>query len=574
MPAVLGVRNIAFAIVAIVFLMLFYHTSGGTRAPVSWSPKAPEFKGFAPLPEGITVPLSTQQQEDEKLRQEANALGGGAGGAANPAHVLPGGEQVAADGNSMGGLGGASTEAGQLGGLGGGNALGGGSLGGLGDGAAAPPAAPFAPAADAGPFAAPAAAGGSLPGPAIDQAGPPLAPPPPAAAPGMPPAPAPGMVNALPVPPVPAAPGPEAAQMPPMPAMPGLGSSPQMPPLQPNLGSTVGGTAPAAPPVSDPHFQGGFADAPFQQNLDLETPKMDILKLRRYKPHNYKGEGHPTYATHITTPGGSLNDPYFLAALQLIFRVLWDIRSGSAQYPFTAFVAPHITEEQRSVLAAAGAIVRELDSIEWHPDKNTQGRWQYNFARLNLWRQTDFSKILYLDADAFPVQNLDDLLGAATRSCRRELLPLEDQASGDEICPYTFMAAQQNLLANPTATIELNTGVMLIQPNLAMHRRLTRELTANKNWDTAMADKAFLSEMFKASGPFPVVQLAREYNGFFPGPLDEGKLKVVHEKLWVELQESAPWTKGMFREKHAEMKVFYESPAFQEVRLRDGERVY
>ncbi|KAF2208576.1 glycosyltransferase family 8 protein [Cercospora zeae-maydis SCOH1-5] len=336
----------------------------------------------------------------------------------------------------------------------------------------------------------------------------------------------------------------------------------------------MGGTPPAAPPISDPHFQGGFAGAPFQQNLDLETPKMDILKLRRYKPHNYKGEGYPTYATHITTPGGSLNDPYFLAAQQLIYRVLWDMRSGTAQFPFTAFVAPHITEEQRSVLAAAGAIVRELDPIEWHPDKDTQGRWQYNFARLNLWRQTDFSKILYLDADAFPVQKLDSLLETPTRSCKRDLLPLEDQASGEEICPYTFMAAQQNLFAEAADVMELNTGVMIIQPNLAMHRRLTRELTTNKNWDTSMADKAFLSEMFKPSGPFPFAQLARDYNGFFPGPLDEGKFKVVHEKLWVETQESAPWTKGMFREKHAEMKAFYENPAFQQIRLTDGERVY
>lgn len=473
--AVVGVRNLAFALVTVIFLIVFWHTSsGGTRAPTSWRPKAPEFKGFAPLPEGIATPPVTPELDAHDV---ANAP------AANPVPVLPGGGQVK---NELPGLGNT----------------------------------PFADA--------------------------------------------PGIKNPATLE--------DATSGLPLPATPDLGSTPQPPAVVPGLSSTLGSGPPPAATGSgsdDANFQGGFSEWAFQQNLDLSPPKMDTMKLRRYKPHNYKGQGHPTYATYVATPGGSLNEPYFVAAQQLIYRTLWDPQSGGI-YPFTAFVAPHITEEQRNLLAAAGAIVRELEPVTWHPVQGTFARWKYQFAKLNMWKQTDFSRIFFLDSDAFPVSNIDDVFDTPQASCKKELLPAEYQTSEEDNCTYTFMAAQQNFLPSPeTGILELNTGVMLLQPHTAMHAHLMREMPQTEKWDTAMADQGFLSEVFKASGAFPVTAMSREYNGFFPGPQDEGKLKVVHEKLWID-PDTVPWAKGMFATTHKAMKEFYESESFVAARERDG----
>lgn len=46
----------------------------------------------------------------------------------------------------------------------------------------------------------------------------------------------------------------------------------------------------------------------------------------------------------------------------------------SEKYPFTIFVAPFIPQEQRDLLAAAGALVRELPTVDWHSTKLTDAR--------------------------------------------------------------------------------------------------------------------------------------------------------------------------------------------------------
>lgn len=61
----------------------------------------------------------------------------------------------------------------------------------------------------------------------------------------------------------------------------------------------------------------------FQWDLGLENPKFNSKTLRRYKPHNYRGPGHETYATYLSTRNGTMQDPYFMAAQQLAYRVLW-----------------------------------------------------------------------------------------------------------------------------------------------------------------------------------------------------------------------------------------------------------
>lgn len=62
----------------------------------------------------------------------------------------------------------------------------------------------------------------------------------------------------------------------------------------------------------------------FQDDLDLPNPVFNTPKLRQYMPHNWRGEGQKTFATYLSTRNGSLHDPYFAAAQQLVYRMLWD----------------------------------------------------------------------------------------------------------------------------------------------------------------------------------------------------------------------------------------------------------
>lgn len=260
---------------------------------------------------------------------------------------------------------------------------------------------------------------------------------------------------------------------------------------------------------------GNSGQLPHQTDLSLPLPTLNTHDLRRHNPHNWRGPGNPTIATYLSSPGSSLQDPYFLATLQQTYRLLWNPRTKS-KHTFTVFVAPHISDEQRDLLSAAGALVKELDPI-YHTSTEQFPRWKHQFAKLHLWAQFDFSRILYIDADAFPMGSIDDVLDLPQLGCKRELLG-EDQGLADIICQYSFNVAPRvyGEVGGEGKTRELNTGVMLLQPNDSMHKRLLRGLGDGKiKWEGRWGDQGFLSEMFKGQGAFPWEGLERRWNGFF-----------------------------------------------------------
>lgn len=244
-----------------------------------------------------------------------------------------------------------------------------------------------------------------------------------------------------------------------------------------------------------------------------------------------------------------------------------DERSRSTKHPLTVFVAPFIEDEKRELLTAAGALVREIDLVSWQPTTFTFGRWKDLFSKLKMWEQTDFTRIMFLDLDAFPVENIDDIFDIAPHmECKKELLPVEDSGVANEICGYTFTGTE-------VGDQEINVGAMVIEPNKAMYERLMRESLHTEKFNNAMAEQAFLSWAFRQDGPFPGTFVDRIWNGFFPQEHERHKLKVIHEKLWAE-NPGLSWAQKEFNDTWGSMVKLYESDFFAKARERDGVRLY
>ena len=300
----------------------------------------------------------------------------------------------------------------------------------------------------------------------------------------------------------------------------------------------------------------------FQQDIPYSQPSLNLSSLAHHHPHNLPSTGqHPTYATYFSSRNTSLHDPYFIATQQIIYRTLWSPTSASATYPFTVFVGPFIPDEQRNIFRGAGANVVELPVVEWKPTQDTYARWKDLFSKLHMWNQTQFSRIAFLDSDAFPLQNIDDIFDISTpQTCVSSKLELEDLAHEQEICEYVFAGTEM------LDSKEINGGVTVLSPNPAMHAHLLRNMVKTDQFDASMVEQGFLNWQFKASGAFPTQFLPRAYNGFFPQPNERFQLKVVHEKLWaVDL-----WGDDIFNSTWTEMLQFYDSSAFVEMRQNDG----
>jgi hypothetical protein len=280
---------------------------------------------------------------------------------------------------------------------------------------------------------------------------------------------------------------------------------------------------------------------PFLLDQEVELPTVDVASFSNYQPHNYDSQKHDSdnnyaYATFLSTHNPSLREPYFLAVQSLIYRILWSERSRSKSYPFIAFVAEYVPESQRDVLRGLGAIVRELSPLVWRPNVQTHARWADLFAKLNMWAEVDFEKLLFLDADALPVTNIDEMFGLAPfRDCNASRLEADDYLpDGTDTCEKYALAGVP-MDSNPSNGIDYNwnVGSMVFSPNLKMHKRLLQNYVKADRFNNAMAEQAFLNWQFRVDGPFPPTLLDRVWDGFLPQPHEEGQFKIIHEKLWA-----------------------------------------
>ena len=334
---------------------------------------------------------------------------------------------------------------------------------------------------------------------------------------------------------------------------------------------------PEPPPPKDIQLppdtaQIGFqAEFSFQKDLDLDLAVDVLRKFSNNKPHNYNPNGPKThvYATFMATRSPSLKDPYYLAIHSLIYRLLWSPRSRTDKYALVVFVADFVAPEQRELLSGAGAIVRELAPLEWNPAvEGIQSRWKDLFAKLNMWKETEFSKIVFLDADAFPVANPDAMFDLAVeRKCDESKLAPEDKlADGKSACePYVFAGIPHNPFSEEN--IEVNGGVLVFAPSLNMHQRLLQNYLKYDKYDVKTVEQGFLNWQFNIKGAFPATALDREWGAVFPKDEDEGKVKVVHEKIWSEESE---WMKKEWVEVWVEMSQFYMGEEFGKLRFWDG----
>lgn len=313
-------------------------------------------------------------------------------------------------------------------------------------------------------------------------------------------------------------------------------------------------------------------DIDFQKDLVLDLPVDIFTSLHKYAPHNYDPTDPEsyTYATFFASHNPSTEDPYYLAIHSLIYRILWSPRSKSLRHPFVVFVADFVSREQRDLLAGAGAIVRELAPLPWNPsDPEVLDRWKDLFAKLNMWNETSFSRILFLDADAFPLASIDDMFELKkVRNCIESKMQLDDFLPGGEpVCePYIFAGVP----ADPYSIFDanINVGSMVFTPNAKQHQRLLQNYLKFDKYDVKMAEQAFLNWQFGINSAYPPGMLEREYGAFFPDEKGEMGMKVVHEKIWAA--QRGFW-KDEWDKTWKEMLAFYRSEEFQVVRKADGE---
>ena len=83
------------------------------------------------------------------------------------------------------------------------------------------------------------------------------------------------------------------------------------------------------------------------------------------------------------------------------------LKLTKAQYPFTLLITPNISEHSISILKDNNIQIKKIDGIFLKNHKIDN--WYFTFSKLNIFSQTQFEKIVYIDLDMVITENLDHL---------------------------------------------------------------------------------------------------------------------------------------------------------------------
>ena len=152
------------------------------------------------------------------------------------------------------------------------------------------------------------------------------------------------------------------------------------------------------------------------------------------------------------------------------------LRSTGTVVPLVLMVTPDISKDTRARLSAEGWNVHEVAPLENpHPEKAILfPRFAGVFTKLRAWEQTDFDKVVLLDADTVVLQNIDELF-ARPQIC----------AAPDFFMPDRF-----------------NSGVMVLDPSRATLDAMVAALGTAASYDGG--DQGFLNEFFGDWWAMPV----------------------------------------------------------------------
>ncbi|KAG5930836.1 hypothetical protein E4U60_006763 [Claviceps pazoutovae] len=279
------------------------------------------------------------------------------------------------------------------------------------------------------------------------------------------------------------------------------------------------------------------------------VPRRDFAALSIYRAQNVDASVNKrfAFATLYCSRDPDPRGPYFESTQSIVWRLLWsDYRS---KYPVIVFVCPFIPDSNRRVLMGQGAIVKEIDLLDnIVPDEAIPTkRWIDVLSKLNLWRETDWHKIAFLDSDAFPIRNIDEIFDLVPeQQCDKDALDAQDGAvvgntkGGEEMCNYVYAGVAQFSIDN------INAGMLVLKPNLGMHAKLLRAARKTEDYDMADMEQGVLKSKnaFAADGPFPVYRLPAIWNALpeyyikymaEDAGASEGPIRILHVKMWNRL---------------------------------------
>jgi alpha-N-acetylglucosamine transferase len=275
-------------------------------------------------------------------------------------------------------------------------------------------------------------------------------------------------------------------------------------------------------------------------------------------------------------------DPYFTSVRLLNYQLLHapsTRTSAQPPIPFLVLALPSVPAAQLSLLASEGATIVPIQPLDVPPSLEkphiSRSRFRDVLAKLRLWQQTNYDRILAVDADSLILSPLDIIfkhpdLSRPMPTLNREISTAN--ASQPLLPSEYLLVARADTWGNqaewgPNHPVYLCACFMLLEPS--------EELFAYYQWILSQPEARFeamfpeqdlLMYAHRAEGNMPWLRMPQEWSVNSEDMLDilgEGGTKGVksmHVKAWEGAEggnQGGPRAKSLRKQLIAEMEAYY-----------------
>jgi len=183
---------------------------------------------------------------------------------------------------------------------------------------------------------------------------------------------------------------------------------------------------------------------------------------------------------------------------------------------FLVLVTDDVSEESRSLLEGLDLKIVDAEKIYYngkYKDKilDRYGKkdesWKM-FTKINIWKQIEYDKLVYLDADTIVLNNIEELF---------DYDELAAVAGGSVMLNYSGIEA----------------GVLVMKPSINTYNNIIEALETD-SYDIKMSDQSFLNDYFSKHGI--INHIPEIYNRMWKKNKNPGGCSIFHfngNKPWI-----------------------------------------
>ena len=193
------------------------------------------------------------------------------------------------------------------------------------------------------------------------------------------------------------------------------------------------------------------------------------------------------------------------------------VRLSNCNHDFIVLVTDDVSEESKDKLKQNDLKIVDADKIFYNGKNKDKILDRYGkvdqswkmFTKINIWKQTEYSKLIYLDADTLVLKNIDELF---------EIDELGAVLGGSIMLNYSGIEA----------------GVLVTEPNMNTYDNIIDALESD-SYDIKMSDQSFLNDYFSKHGI--INHIPETFNRMWKKNKNPGGSSIFHfngSKPWID----------------------------------------